>query len=131
MDTNPLLFSLRNASYLLKTADNELMRPEEDTVLLCGCHSTKNAVTEFLKIFLEENGVDNTSGSMENLMIRSRHLAPEFCDIDISCFDCKVDYEPGCYCLDQDKVRECYAKAKSIEKIVLANLDVAEEELSF
>jgi hypothetical protein len=129
MNTNPVLNSLRNASSLLRDADRELLRPEEDSVILCACQSTKNAVKGFLKTFLAENQVDNSSNSLEKLLEECRRLEPAFNNIQLNCFDCKTEEATDCYCLDINTVSKCFTEAKSVEEFVLAGLKISREDL--
>ncbi|MBI4945654.1 MAG: hypothetical protein HY840_04550 [Bacteroidetes bacterium] len=132
MNTNPILDSLRNASSLLRIANNELYRPSEDTVLLCTCQSTKNAVIEFLKSYLLEKKVKSISkNSLENLLAECCKVDSGFKSIDIACFGCKTQEENcvGSYCLETSKVSECFAKAKVVEEFVLAKLKVHPKDL--
>jgi len=130
MDTNPVLYSLRNASSLLRNADRELLRPEEDSVMLCACQCTKNAVIGFLKSFLAENRVDNSSNSIEKLLAECRRLEPAFNSIQLNCFSCRTEEATDCYCLDVNKVSECFTQAKSVEEFVLAGLKISREDLN-
>jgi hypothetical protein len=132
MNTQPILHSLRNASSLLRIANNELYRPSEDTVTLCACQSTKNAVIEFLRSYLTEKKVKSISkNSLENLLSECCKADAGFKSIDISCFGCKAEDEScsGAYCLDVKKVSECFAKAKVVEEFVLAKLKVNPKDL--
>ncbi|MBI4930771.1 MAG: hypothetical protein HY841_08415 [Bacteroidetes bacterium] len=133
MNTNPALPSLRNASSLLRIANDELCRPSEDTVTLCACQSTKNAVIEFLQSYLKEKNVKNiTNNSLENLLAECCKIDRGFKCIDISCFGCKTQDE-NCtseYCLDVKKVSECFERAKVVEEFVLAKLKVNPRDLA-
>lgn len=132
MNTNTTLDALRNASSLLRIANKELYRPSEDAVTLCACHSTKNAVIEFLKSYLTEKKVKSFSNySLENLLSECTKVDSGFRNIDISCFGCKTQDE-NClvsYCLEVNKVSECFAKAKVVEEFVLAKLKVNPKDL--
>jgi len=129
MVTNPVLYSLRNSASLLRNADMELLRPQADSVILCACHSIRNAVMGFFKTFLDENHVNSSSNSLENLLADCRSLEPAFNNIELTSFECKT--EEGChgYCLDVSKVSECLAQAKSIEEFVLTSLRIPREEI--
>jgi|ERR1035437_3302745 hypothetical protein len=132
MNTNPILDSLHNASSLLRIANNELYRPSEDSVTLCACQSTKNAVMGFLQSYLTEKKVQSISkNSLESLLAECCKVDPGFRSIDISCFGCKTHDEncTGDYCLDTKKVSECFAKAKVVEEFVLAKLKVNPKDL--
>lgn len=134
MNTNPILDSLRNASSLLRIANNELYRPSEDSVTLCACQSTKNAVVKFLESYLIEKKVKNISqNSLEELLSQCCNVDSGFKSIDISCFGCKTqdgNCEEG-YCLEVNKVSQCFAKAKVVEEFVLAKLKVNPKDLEY
>src|ERR1035437_3267766 len=119
MNTNPIMNSLRSASSLLRVADKELYRPSEDSVTICACQSTKNAVTTFLESYLTEKKVKSFSRStLENLLAECCKVDHGFKSIDISCFGCKT-HDKNCagdYCLDVKKVSECFARAKVVEE---------------
>ena len=129
MKTNPVFHSLRNASSLLRDADKELLRPEEDSVMLCACQSTKNAVKGFLRSFLAVNLVDNSSNSLEKLLEECCRLEPAFNNIQLNCFDCRTEEATDCYCLDRNTVSKCFIEAKSVEELVLAGLKISSEDL--
>jgi hypothetical protein len=132
MNTNPVLSSLRNASSLLRIANNELNRPSEDTVTFCACQSSKNAAMVFLQSYLREKNVKNIfNNSLQNLLAECCKIDKEFKSIDISCFGCKT-HDETCvesYCLDIKKVNECFELAKVIEEFVLAKLKVNPKDL--
>lgn len=127
MNTNSVLASLHTASFLLRIANKELCRPSEDTVTLCVCQSTRNAVIEFLQSYLTEKKIKKiTNNSLENLLSECCKIDRGFKSINISCFGCKTQNK-NCeseYCLDVKKVSECFECAKVIEEFVLAKLKV-------
>ena len=132
MNTNPTLDSLRNASSLLRIANKELYRPSEDSVTLCACQSTKHAVVVFLQSYLSEKKVKNILlNSLENLLDECCKVDAGFKSIDISCFGCKTQDENRLesYCLEVNKVNECFSKAKVVEEFVLAKLKVNPKDL--
>lgn len=129
MDTMPVLDSLRHASSLLRNADSELFRPEEDSVTLCACHSIKTATAGYLKSFLAENEASNSSNSLEVLLSECLKLDSAFNIVDISCFLCKTEEGGETYCLEPKNVSECLTQAKSIEGIVLDSLKISRADL--
>src|ERR1035441_8992288 len=109
MNTNSNHDSLRSASSLLRVANKELHRPKEDSVTLCACQSTKNAVMKFLESYLKTKNVKNYSKhSLEDILSECSKVDRGFKSIDISCFECKAS-GANCekdYCLDVNKVSE-------------------------
>jgi hypothetical protein len=129
MITIPVLNSLRHASALLANADTELLRPEEDSVMLCACYSTKTAARDYLKCFLADKKANHASNSLETLLAECRRLEPAFEGIHLSAFNCRSDKLCDGYCLDAETVSSCFAQAKIVEAFVLENLKVSKEDL--
>ena len=130
METNSVLSTMRNASTLLKNVDNELYRPKDDSVTLCTCQLTKNAVMGFLKSYLAQHKVEPYSSSLENLLSECYRIDRSFNNIQLSSFDCEGDDTGGGYCLDGNKVSECFSQAKLIEAFVLSKMKISKEELN-
>lgn len=132
MNTNSILHSLRSAASLLRVANQELYRPNKDSVTLCACQSTKNAVIKYFESYLSEKKIKNISNnSIEHLLAECCKVDKGFKSIDISCFGCKT-HDENCthsYCLDVKKVTECFDRAKVVEEFVLAKLKVNPKDL--
>lgn len=132
MTYNSVLNSLRNPSLLLRAANEELNRPEEDVVTLAACECTRNSVIEFLGSYLTEKKILTISQeSIGTLLTRCCKEDAAFKSIDISCFSCKaLDKDCiGGYCLDVKKIKECFESAKVVEEFVLAKLKVNPKNL--
>jgi hypothetical protein len=127
MNADTVITYLKKADNLLLTAEGEVNRPSEDTVTLCTCQCTRKSAMEFLRTFLIQNEFSNFSeNSLESLLSECKKIDLEFKSIDVACFSCKtLDNDcVGGYCLDIEKVNECFEKAKEIREFVLAKLPV-------
>lgn len=92
-------------------AANEMMRPEEDVVLLSVCHSVKKAIRGYLISFLESNKVDfSNNENIESLMSRCLKQDSNFSQFSTDDLNCKCD-QGDCigktYCLTMEKVKKC------------------------
>lgn len=129
METNAILYALRDASNLLNEANSELFRPENDSVMLCACQSIKKAVKKILRTYLAENNVESSTESIEGLLNECRHLNPTFNSVQLSSFECRSHDHCDSYCLDENKVRSCFTQAKLLEEFVLERMNISMEEV--
>lgn len=132
MNSNPVITYLKNADSLLQTAEGEVHRPSEDAVTLCTCQCTRKSAMEYLRSFLIRNNYLKVSeNSLENLFSECKKIDPEFSKLDISCFSCKsLDNDcVGGYCLDIEKVNDCFEKAKEVREFVFAKLKINTKDL--
>ena len=125
--------SLKSAISTLQNVVNDLNHPDEDVIALSGCHYSRQAINQFLHAFLESKSADfNKTDSMDNLVAICANYEPRFKTLDMSCFGCKHmasddASQKHCFCLI--KVNDCFDRACKVKNIVLANLNVTEDEL--
>ncbi|TAL56868.1 MAG: hypothetical protein EPN85_14870 [Bacteroidetes bacterium] len=132
MNTNQVITYLKNADSLLRIADGEVHRPSEDAVTWCTCQCTRKSVMELLRSFLSDKNYSGISeNSLESLLQKCKKIDSEFNNIDIACFSCKtLDNDcVGGYCLEMEKVNECFEKAIEIREFVFTKLKVNIKDL--
>ncbi|XOV94829.1 MAG: hypothetical protein ACFHWX_09005 [Bacteroidota bacterium] len=74
---------LTEAKSLVKTAKNELARPEEDVVTYIVCEKAYQSVKKFLMHYLEDNQIDLPGNhTIDELVKVCREFNPSFTTID-------------------------------------------------
>ena len=126
--------SIRNAFQLLRIAENELVRPQEDAVLFCSCQSTRNSASGFLKAYLLSHSYDKfQNDSLSELLNQCAKIDPHFKAIDLSCFDCRTEHADVCdekYCLSLEKVNKCFERTNVIRELVMAKLKLSQKDFA-
>ncbi len=109
---------------LLDFSLEEINRAEEDVVNYLVCHHTRNAITNFLKVFLANNGAAFEDEPIHKLLEKCIEIDDRFANVDLSGIVCsKVTVaQNDCYCLDTHKLRDCVRSAQAIEKMVAADV---------
>jgi len=92
-------------------AHEELMRPEEDVVLLSACYSVKRAIRGFLEGYLDSVHAGFLPGdNLETLMQKCIMKNPDFLRFNVDVLQCKCD-SAACsaksYCMTMDQVKSC------------------------
>src|SRR5689334_15070316 len=126
--------SLKNAFQSFLIAENEMNRPHEDAVAFCACHNMRRCVNIFLLSFLADNSVQIPGeNNFDSLLTYCNKIDPQFKAIDLSCFNCKHNGVTNCdekYCLSIKKVNECFVQAKRVKNLVLAKLEISENDFA-
>lgn len=118
-----------NSNFIQAQADyefaaNELMRPEEDVVLLSACHSVKKAIRGYLSGFLESEKISySDSEDIESLMQKCIKKDIDFLRFDMDQLNCKCD-SGECtgksYCLSFEQVNRCIALVSELDNFLLS-----------
>lgn len=102
---------IRKAIEDFRFAQNEMMRPEEDVVLLSACFSMKSSIRGFLEAYLSSVGAPiNVEDSLETLLIKCADRNPEFRRYDLAKLQCSCDKGNSTsktYCMDTARIAEC------------------------
>lgn len=93
-------------------AHNEMMRPQEDVVLLSACYSVKRAIRGFLSAYLSSVNIPVApADQIETLMKKCADHNIKFSQFNINSLNCKCD-DAVCsnqtYCMDMDKLKQCH-----------------------
>ncbi|MBV6644887.1 MAG: hypothetical protein KI790_05540 [Cyclobacteriaceae bacterium] len=60
----------------------ELNRPQEDLVMIAACELVKNAISDFLEAFLEEEGIKTTQDDILQMKQKCAAINPQFEQLD-------------------------------------------------
>jgi len=100
----------------LNEANEELFRPEEDVVTYMVCKNAQNAIENYLKGFLFNNGIDPSSfKTIDNLYEQCKKINHKFEKIDLSNFSCKSHKLDSRYCNEVSKASNCFDIADNID----------------
>lgn len=126
------IHTLKETSDLLRIAEDELQRPNEDAVTLSACHCVRDSASNSLRGYLQSKSIKITETStLSDLQYQCAKLDAQFKNIDLSCFDCRHESlgEKDSYCLSVDKVKKCYDNANMIHGLVMQKLKLTEKDL--
>lgn len=104
-------------------AYNELMRPEEDVVLISACLSLRRSIRGFLQAYLTSVKIKFTpENSLEELMLKCKEYNPEFNRFAMQTLRCRCD-DGNCgaqsYCMEMEQVTECQVLLNDISDYVI------------
>ncbi len=125
--------SIENALQSFRIAENEINRPNEDSVAPCVCFGTRTSINHFLNSYLLSKAIENKENQLEKILKQCESFDPNFSAIDLSCFKCDSTAEVSCdssYCLSADKVNECFIQAKKVKDLVFKKLEISEKDFN-
>ncbi len=100
----------------LKEANHELCRPEEDVVAQLVCNNAQNAILNYLKGFLVENGIEtNSEDSIDKLYEQCKSINKQFEEVHLSGFDCNSHKDESRFCNESTKFSRCFDIADSLD----------------
>lgn len=100
----------------LNEANEELFRPEEDIVSPLVCKNAQNAIENYLKGFLIQNGVETSHfKTIDSLYERCKMINKNFEKVDLSEFNCKSQNMDSKYCEEVSIVSNCYTIADKLD----------------
>lgn len=109
------------AGKMLRDANKELFKPEEDVVSFMVCKNSLSAIENFLKGYLSKRGFDTKSrDSLDQLLERCRLLDKKFYQIDLKVIDCSANPDHNRYCEDINKVSSCFQTADQLENFLIS-----------
>ena len=107
------------ADQLLHAADGELKRAMEDVVTHLICRNSRQSIINYLQGFLIEKGITPTAPvTAENLLEQCMSIDPRFEELNISAIPCRSEEFGIDYCMDLERVEECYDVARKTELLV-------------
>jgi len=107
------------ADDLLRKANEELYKPQEDIVSFLVCKNTLFAIENYLKGYLSKRGYETKNeASLDLLLERCRLLDKKFNQINLSVIDCSTDHQNHTFCEDAHKVNSCFEKADQLDTLL-------------
>ncbi len=100
----------------LREANDELCRPEEDVVSSLVCSNSHEAIENYLKGFLLQNGIEVGSGaSVDDLFEKCKEINPHFEEVHLSGFECNAHKDESRFCNDSTEFSRCFDIADSLD----------------
>lgn len=107
------------ADQLLRAADMEINRAEEDAVTHLICHNSRQSIVNYLKGYLLLRGAEPIEPvTMAGLLKQCSKIDTRFKDLDFSQIQCRFESQDKDYCLDLETVGECFRIARKTEELV-------------
>jgi hypothetical protein len=116
---------LKVALYDYEAVKEEMNRPQHDVVTHSVCHLTRQAIGNFLKLYLDSKGVQyQSTDTMDYLISECKKLDPDFSTYDFGTLRCShlsSQDDPSHYCLREEKVEHCFHLLEKLKaKIIMA-----------
>ena len=113
------------ASRQLRTANEELFKPEEDVVSFLVCKNALSAIENFLKGYLSKRGYETRDKeSLDQLLERCQMLDKKFQKLNLNVIDCSSQYDHNRYCEDVNKVSSCFNVADQLDTFLRKQGDI-------
>ncbi|HKK77187.1 MAG TPA: hypothetical protein VJ953_19055 [Saprospiraceae bacterium] len=112
-------YLIAEADELLTGAKEEMQRAREDVAAYRVCHSSRQALVNYLEAYLLNNNLPIQSPTtVDSLMEQCRNYDGRFQLIDLSPIDCRSHVDDSEYCLNVDKVSKCLLVADQVAGMV-------------
>jgi hypothetical protein len=112
MDMQRAYILLEEADKMLQSAEEEMMRAEEDVIAHSVCFNSRQAILNYLTFFLFSRGVrPETPITMAGLMEQCRAIDPRFENLSLANIQCRHDKDEKEYCLSTAQVGQCFKVA--------------------
>ena len=119
MDLQRVYILLEEADKMVQTAEEEMMRAEEDAVTHSVCFNSRQAIINYLTVFLLNKGIGPASPpTMAALFDQCRSVDSRFDLLSIENLHCRFEAKHEEYCLSVSQVDECLQIARQASKIV-------------
>jgi hypothetical protein len=109
---------------------NELSKPQEDVVAVSVCGSTRYAIENILKLYLDSYGVESKNAkNINDLVILCVGQNKHFLEYDFAKLNCHcepVSTNTMVYCLGEDKLTSCYNLLVDLKKFIFNELKISE-----
>ena len=100
----------------LKEANDELCRPEEDVVAQLVCSNAQKAISNYLRGFLFENGIESSpEDSVNSLYEQCKTINTHFSEVHLSGFECNAHKDESRFCNESTKFSRCFDIADSLD----------------
>ena len=119
MEITKIQTLIKEADQLINTADYEMNRAEEDVVSHLVCHTSRKALSNYMRAYLLQNKLDTKeTTSLEDLLTNCKSFNPAFNDVDLSQVHCRFDNDDKEFCLSVKQVDYCRKVATKVKKIM-------------
>ena len=109
------------ADQLLRSAQDEMLKTEDDVVLYLACTSARNSIKKFLMGYLMNHGVESKSTvSVEELLTQCQAINPKFSDLNINNMYCSNETHDANFCIYQEQVNKCIQLASEAKEMAVA-----------
>ena len=100
----------------LRDANDELCRPEEDVVNSLVCSNAHSAIENYLKGFLELNGISTQDEeSIDSLYQKCKSINPHFEEVHLSGFHCNDHKDESRFGNESSSFSRCFDIADSLD----------------
>ncbi|MBD0851565.1 HEPN domain-containing protein [Maribacter arenosus] len=100
----------------LKEANDELCRPEEDVVAQLVCSNAQTAISNYLRGFLAENGIESDfEDSISSLYEKCKEINENFTEVHLSGFECNAHKDESRFCNESTRFSRCFDIADSLD----------------
>lgn len=107
------------ADALLKFAQREINKAEEDVVPFLSCSNARMAMTKFMQGYLIKQGQEPPQNyTLQSLADTCANFNPIFKELKLHFMDCSQEDHNETYCTDINKVRECVKIAEETKNMV-------------
>jgi hypothetical protein len=106
----------------------ELSKPQEDVVAISVCGSTRGAIENVLKLYLDSKGVETkTARNLDELIKNCISQNNSFHRFDFSPVNCKCDpmNSSTTYCLGEKNILSCYKLLSELKDFIFSDLKIA------
>ena len=115
-----------NGTYQMIT--DELSKPQEDVVEFSVCIATKTAISNVLKLYLENKDVDTSqTRNIDDRVQLSLKQNDKFNSFDFASLNCRCEHTEDhsmSYCLGEEKINSCYRLLVEVKDFVYDELKV-------
>lgn len=119
MDVQRAYILLEEADQMVQAAGEEMMRAEEDAITHAVCFKSRQAIINYLTVFLIKSGVAPIAPpTMAALLAQCQAIDGRFNLLNIDNIHCRFEAEDKDYCLSVDQVDECLRIANQASDIV-------------
>ncbi len=117
---------LKVAIFDYNAVQEEMNRPRHDVVTHSVCHLTRQAIGNFLKLFLESKSIGyQDTDSLNHLVELCKANDPDFISYDFSSLQCghiSAQDDPSNYCLREEKVEHCFHLLENLKSKLLPEI---------
>jgi len=108
------------ANEQMRSANDELYKPQEDVVTFKVCKNSLFAIENYLKGFISQRGYNTDKNeSLDQLMERCRLLDKNFNKIDLNTIDCSSNPDHNRFCESINKVNSCFQTADQLQNFFI------------
>lgn len=107
------------ADQMLRAAQRELLKSNDDTVPFMICSNARKSIANHLHAYLYDKGLEiPSSATLVELVNHCRKINPKFENIDIDTFFCGSESHDKNFCTDIKKVEACVEVAANVRDLI-------------